>query len=145
MTRSYFLYTIARENRSIMRVSITALILFGIMGCVSTGQVGILSRSGADPAVLITQANPYQELGLTRGRSCRHFVLNLIPFGDAALSTAVNEALTAVDGDALINAVVSSSLFGFIPYYNLYAFTCTSVEGTAIRFVRDANAEAVTQ
>ena len=127
-----------------MRAFISALILFGMTGCVSTGQVGILSRSGADPAALITQANRYEELGLTSGRSCRHFLLNLIPFGDAALSTAVDEALIAVDGDALINAVVSSSLFGFIPYYNLYAFTCTSVEGTAVRFVRDANPEAVT-
>jgi len=55
----------------------------------------------------------------------------------------VDEALTAVDADALINVVVSSSLFGFIPYYNLYAFTCTSVKGTAIRFVVDANPDAV--
>jgi hypothetical protein len=50
------------------------------------------------------------------------------------MSTAVDEALEKSGGDALLNATVSSSLFGFIPYYNLFAFTCTSVKGTAIRF-----------
>ena len=124
------------------RAFASALVLVGVTGCVSTGEVGILARSGTDPAALITQANPYEEVGMTSGHACRHFVLNLIPFGDAAVSSAVDEALTAVDGDALINVVVSSSLFGFIPYYNLYAFTCSAVKGTAIRFV-DANPEAV--
>jgi hypothetical protein len=126
------------------RTFTSALILIGMTGCVSTGQVGILSRSGDDPAALITQANPYEEVGLTSGRACRHFLLNLIPFGDAAVSTAVDEALAAVGGDALINVVISSSLFGFIPYYNLYAFTCTSVRGTAVRFVADVSPESVT-
>ena len=125
------------------RVLTAALVLFGMTGCVSTGQIGILARSGANPADLITQANPYEEVGLTTGRACRHFVLNLIPFGDSAVSTAVDKALTAVGGDALLNVAVSSSLFGFIPYYNVYAFSCSSVQGTAVRFVADADPEAM--
>lgn len=108
------------------------------------GQVGILAKSGANPAELITRANPYEEVGQTSGQACRHFVVNLIPFGDSAVSSAVDEALTAVGGDALLNVAVSSSLFGFIPYYNVYAFSCSSVSGTAIRFVVDANPEVMT-
>jgi hypothetical protein len=46
----------------------------------------------------------------------------------------VDEALQASSADALLNATVSSSLYGFIPYYNLFAFTCSAVKGTAIRF-----------
>ena len=68
-------------------------------------------------------------------------MVNLVPFGDSAVSTAVDKALTAVGGDALLNVAVSSSLFGFIPYYNVYAFSCSSVSGTAIRFVVDPNLE----
>jgi hypothetical protein len=46
----------------------------------------------------------------------------------------VDEALRTSNADALLNASVSSSLYGFVPYYNVFAFTCTTVEGTAIRF-----------
>ena len=128
-----------------MRRALTSvLVLFVVTGCVSTGQVGILARSGANPAELISKANPYEEVGPTSGRACRHFVLNLIPFGDSAVSTAVDFALRAVGGDALLNVAVSSSLFGFIPYYNVYAFSCSSVKGTAIRFVVDADPEVMT-
>ena len=126
------------------RVLAASLALFGMTACVSTGQVGILARSGSNPASLITQANPYEDVGLTSGRACRHFVVNLVPFGDSAVSTAVDKALTAVGGDALLNVAVSSSLFGFIPYYNVYAFSCSSVSGTAIRFVVDPNLEETT-
>ena len=72
-------------------------------------------------------------------------MLNVVPFGDSVVSTAVDEALKGVGGDALLNVSVSSSLFGFIPYYNVYAFSCTSVSGTAIRFVSDANIEEMSQ
>jgi hypothetical protein len=29
---------------------------------------------------------------------------------------------------------VMSSLYGFIPLYNIYSFTCTTVQGTAVKF-----------
>ncbi len=117
-----------------LRSSAALLGLLSLSGCVSTGSVGILTKSGANPGELITGAHPYEELGPTGGRACRFFALSLIPWGDSALSTAVDEALTESGGDALLDSIVSSSLFGFIPYYNVFAFTCTSVRGMAIRF-----------
>lgn len=76
----------------------------------------------------------FEELGPAEGRACRHFVLAIIPFGNSAFSTAVEEALGQKGGDALINVTVTSSLYGFIPIYNVYTFTCTSVQGVAVRF-----------
>jgi hypothetical protein len=29
---------------------------------------------------------------------------------------------------------VSNSLYGFVPIYNVYSFTCTSVQGVAVKF-----------
>jgi hypothetical protein len=93
-----------------------------------------MTRSGADPADLLVRAHPYKAIGPARARACRFFALAVVPWGDNAMSTAVDKALDASGGDALLNATVSSSLFGFIPYYNIFSYTCTSVNGTAIRF-----------
>lgn len=40
--------------------------------------------------------------------------------------------IVASSGDALVNVSTSSSLYGFIPIYNVLSFTCTTVRGTAI-------------
>ena len=108
--------------------------LVALMACVSTGTVGIITKSSASPLELLAAARPYKELGPASASACRYFALALIPFGDSAISTAVDESLRVSGGDALLNASVSSSLYGFIPYYNIFAFTCSSVKGTAIRF-----------
>jgi len=34
----------------------------------------------------------------------------------------------------LLNVSVSSSLYGFIPIYNVFSYTCTNVKGIAIKF-----------
>ena len=119
--------------------------LVAATGCVSTGQMGIMSRSGADVVHLITEATPYEEIGEATARVCRHFLLNAVPYGNSDMSTAVDQALSRVNGDALLNATVSNSLFGFIPLYGLYTFSCSAVRGTAIRFVATPDAEEVTQ
>jgi len=61
-------------------------------------------------------------------------VLAVIPFGDGSFSKAVEDALSARGGDALINVTVTNSLYGFIPIYNVYTFTCTSVSGIAVKY-----------
>jgi len=108
--------------------------LLTLAGCVSTGSVGIITKSSANPSEILSVAHPYREIGPAYAHACRYFALAIIPFGDSALSTAVDEALKTSGGDALLNASVSSSLYGFIPYYNVFAFTCSSVKGTVIRF-----------
>jgi hypothetical protein len=46
----------------------------------------------------------------------------------------VEDALQQKGGDALINVTVTSSLYGFIPIYNVYSYTCTEVKGVAVKF-----------
>jgi bacteriorhodopsin len=46
----------------------------------------------------------------------------------------VDDALVQRGGDALLNVSVETSLYGFIPIYNVYSFTCTTVRGIAVKF-----------
>lgn len=103
-------------------------------GCSSTGTLGIVTKSSANPGALLQSAQGFEELGLTEGRGCRHIVLSLIPFGNSNLEKAVNKAIEKTGGDALINVATTSSLYSFIPYFNVYSFTCTTVRGIAIKF-----------
>lgn len=120
------------------RSSALLLLILLLPGCVSSGTVGVITKSGADPLSLVSGEHPFVDMGPAHARSCRFFVLSAIPFGDSTLSTAVEDALATTGGDALLNATVSSSLFGFVPLYNLLAYTCTSVKGTAIQFESSA-------
>jgi hypothetical protein len=107
---------------------------FILAACSSFGTLGIVTKSSADPGSLLRSGRAFKEIGPAEGEACRYFVLAIIPFGDSAFSTAVDNALSSSGGDALINVSVSSSLYGFIPIYNVFSFTCTSVRGVAIKF-----------
>ena len=115
------------------QIAVLLLVIFA-SGCSSTGTLGIVTKSSANPAALLQSAQGFEELGLTEGKGCRHFVLAIIPFGNSNFEEAVNNALKKTGGDALINVSTTSSLYGFIPLYNVYSFTCTTVRGTAIKF-----------
>jgi hypothetical protein len=105
-----------------------------ISGCSTTGNLGIVAKSQIDPGTLITSSRSFEEIGTARGKACRHFILGIIPVGDSTVKKAIDNALVN-GGDALINVSVTSSLYGFVPIYNVYSFTCTEVEGIAIEFV----------
>lgn len=105
-----------------------------LSGCTSVGNLGIVTKPSANNANLLQSGVAFEELGPVEGSSCRHFILAVIPFGDSSFSRAVEDALAKKGGDALINVTVSSSLYGFIPIYNVYSFTCTSVSGIAVKF-----------
>jgi hypothetical protein len=122
-----------RRRRGMKRA---ILILTGILlyGCASVGTLGIVTKSAGDPGAMLRNQQSYKELGPVEGKACRFFALAVIPWGDATLSTAVDGALAKVNGDALINVTVSNSLYGFVPIYNIFAFTCTEVKGIAISF-----------
>ena len=110
------------------------LLIIMVGGCSTTGTLGILTKSSADPASLLKNSQGYEELGPVEGQACRHFILAIIPFGQSDMAKAVDNALERTGGDALINVSVESSLYGFIPIYNVYSFTCTTVKGIAIKF-----------
>src|SRR5215831_19041558 len=102
--------------------------------CSSSGTLGIVTKSSADPASLLKSGRAFKELGPVQSQVCRHFVLAIIPWGEADFSRAVDKALVERGGDALLNVSVETSLYGFIPIYNVYSFTCTTVQGIAVKF-----------
>lgn len=105
-----------------------------LAGCSSAGSLGMVVRSTADPGALLKNQTSFREIGPAAGEACRFFVLAVLPFGQSDVSAAVDEALNASGGDALLNVTVSSSLYGFIPVYNFFSYTCTNVKGIAVKF-----------
>ena len=122
-----------RPRRLVVRVCTATLAVLWSTSCVSIGSLGIVSRSGSDPGELLTRAHTYRELGQVGGRACRYFVLAIIPFGDSTISKATSNALQESGGDALVNVSTSSSLYALAPLYSILSFTCTSVQGTAVK------------
>ena len=119
----------------IRQIGPSALATIALASCTSVGQVGAMTRASADPGAMIREAHPYREIGPAKGTACRYFLLAIVPWGDATASQALEEALDATGGDALLNVTVYSSLYTFIPYFNIFTYTCTSVEGTAISYL----------
>ena len=126
-------------NTTVKAIVLIVLLMLG-SGCSSQGRVGILSRGfslEADAGALLQYGRGFDELGPVQGEACRHLILLAIPWGGgsfgwgtATVSYALEEALKVKGGDALLNVRVTTSLYNFL----IYAFTCTTVEGTAIRF-----------
>jgi hypothetical protein len=117
--------------RGILVLLLTVMILGG---CASTGNLGVASKSMADPGSLFSSSRRYKEIGPVRGEACRYILLGVIPWGDSTATKAVNNALETSGGDALVNMSMTSSLYSFVPIYNVFCYTCTSVEGIAIKF-----------
>ena len=110
---------------------ITALFL---SACSSTGTLGIVTKSSAEPLKLLKSSQNFEEIGPAKGEACRYFLLAVIPWGVSDMGKAIDDALAKSGGDALVNVSVTSSLYGFIPLYNVLSYTCTTVQGIAIKF-----------
>lgn len=111
------------------------LAVLALGGCSTVGSLGIVARSSSDAASMLKNGRPFKEVGLAEGRACRYFLLGAIPFGDADVQTATDRALASIGGgDALLNVTTQNSLYGFIPVYNVWSQSCTTVKGMAIRF-----------
>jgi hypothetical protein len=113
---------------------LVVLAIAGLLGCSSVGQVGMMTGARGDPGSLLKKAQSYTEVGPTEGKACRYFALGIIPWGDSTPTAAMENALAASGGDAIINASVETTLYGFLPIYNVFSFTCTTVRGVAIKF-----------
>ena len=105
-----------------------------LAGCSSSGSLGMVVKSTADPGALLTNKTSFREIGPVDGEACRFFILAVLPFGKSDFASAVDEALIKSGGDALLNVTVSSSLYGFIPIYNIFTYNCTNVKGIAVKF-----------
>ena len=109
-------------------------LLFGLGACSTTGNLGLVARSSADPADILRNGRPFREIGPATGRACRYFLLCVLPFGDSNIQTAIDRALDKAGGDALLNIATTSSHYGLIPIYHLFSWTCTEVKGTAVKY-----------
>lgn len=105
-----------------------------LAGCSSSGNLGMVVKSTADPGALLTNKISFREIGPAEGEACRFFILAVLPYGKSDFAAAVDEALKTSGGDALLNVSVSSSLYGFIPIYNLFTYSCTNVTGVSVKF-----------
>lgn len=117
-------------NRALLAAALLALTL---SSCTSVGTIGLVTKSSSDPGAVLKAGQSYKELGPAQGEACRFFLLGIIPWGDATFSGAVDNALAEAGGDALINVTATNSLYGFVPIYNIFSYTCTEVKGIAIR------------
>jgi len=106
----------------------------GVAGCSSMGSLGLVTKSGHDPAAILKGGQAYTEVGQASGSSCRFFLLAVVPWGNGTFSDAVDDALAKSGGDALLNVSVQNSMYGLIPIYNIFSWECTDVRGTAIKF-----------
>lgn len=119
-----------------LRSALLASCAIAGLACSSTSNHGILTEPSASASDLLRQPTPFREIGPVEGQACRFFVIALIPFGNSTVGRAMEKALEGTEGDAILNASVTTSLYGFIPIYNVLSFTCTTVQGVAIRFER---------
>ena len=115
------------------RLVTVAVAGLAIAGCTSVGQVGMMTPPTADVGAIISEARAFTEIGPVEGEACRYFALGVVPWGNSTSTTAMENALAGTGGDAIINASVETSLYGFIPIYNLFAYTCSTVRGIAIK------------
>jgi hypothetical protein len=114
---------------------LVTLAALALGGCSTVGSLGIVSKSSLDSAAMLREGRPFKEVGPASGKACRYFLLSVLPWGDADIQTATDRALAgAGGGDALINVTTQNSLYGFLPIYSVFSYTCTEVKGTAIKF-----------
>jgi hypothetical protein len=114
----------------------TALVALAVVtvGCFSTSHHAIIAAPTTRASDLLEKPITFREMGPVSGRSCRFFIIALIPFGDSTPGAAIEKALLGSHADAILNVSVTTSLYGFIPIYNILSFTCTTVQGVAVRF-----------
>ncbi len=117
----------------LIRILVVALIIAMAAGCSSTGTMGIAAKSMADPGGLLKAGRSYSEIGPAYGRSCRFIAIGIVPFGNGTFTSALEDALAATGGDALLNVSVTNELYSLLPIYNVFCWTCTSVNGVAIK------------
>lgn len=98
------------------------------------GSLGLIAKSSVDPVAFLKTGHSVKDLGPAEGQACRFFILAVIPWGNSDIQAAVDKALAKTGGDALVNVSTSTSLYGFVPIYNVLSFTCTTVKGTAVKF-----------
>lgn len=123
---------IHRQQSLLATFAIVTMALFAT-GCTSVGNVGLMVRSAANP-LEVARAGSFRELGYVQATDCRYLIIGVLPLGNADPGHVLDKALASSGADALLNVSTSNSHYGFVPIYNVFSITCTSLSGTAIKF-----------
>lgn len=122
-------------SKTALSLGICALLL---AGCTSTGSLGILSNSESEADLGPHDDHTFHRVGSEiSGKACRHFILGILPIGNSDIESAMRNALSThpeLKADGLVHVATQSTLYGFLPLYNVYTVTCTTVRGVPIRF-----------
>jgi hypothetical protein len=106
-----------------------------LCGCTTVGTLGIVSKSSIEAPTMLREGRPFTVVGPAQSESCRYILFGVFPTGSGDMQTATDLALRSVGGgDALLNVTTETSLYSFIPIYNVFAESCIVVKGTAIKF-----------
>jgi len=120
----------------LLLASLFSMIL--LSSCTSTGSLGLLTNSETESDLGPHDSHRFHRVGTEiTGTACRHFILGIIPWGDSDVETALRHALQAhpsLNADGLVHVTTETSLYGFLPLYDVYTLTCTTVKGIPIRF-----------
>jgi hypothetical protein len=95
----------------------------------------MIAKDSGNIQNLLSRGQAYEEHGLVKGRACHYDVL-FFPFGRADISAALDDALAESRSDALI-VVITGKWYAGLPLpliRSLFAVSCTTVTGTAIKF-----------
>ncbi|NNN06788.1 MAG: hypothetical protein HKL90_12890 [Elusimicrobia bacterium] len=114
-----------------------------LAGCTSIGTLGLVTKSEINPAQILDSGRPFKDMGPAEGSACKYIFLSIIPWGRSDLELAVERALKRSSGDALVNVTVASSLYSFLPIYNILTVSCTAVKGDAIEFTSGKKPETI--
>jgi len=119
-------------------VGVSFLSMVFLSACTSTGSLGLISNSETETDLGPHDSHRFHRVGTEiKGTACRHFILGIIPWGDSDVETALRHALNAhpsLKADGLVHVTTQTSLYGFLPLYDIYTLTCTTVKGIPIRF-----------
>jgi hypothetical protein len=125
---------ISRKQAIATQALIVLFAGLALFGCSSSGTSGLVTKNSVDSATLLKAGASYKELGPVEATSCLNIGPLGVSWGDSDFSLVVDKALAEVGGDALVNVTTSSGSYGYLPIFTLHAWTCTTVQGIAIKF-----------
>lgn len=106
--------------------------------CTSTGTIGLIASVESEVNRGVHEPHTFHTVGPeVNGTACRHFILGIFPWGDSDIESAMRDALMknpSMHADGLINVSTSTSLYNFLPIYNVYTLTCTTIQGVPIKY-----------
>jgi hypothetical protein len=122
-----------RRQQGLVALVMACMVAVSLSGCTSVGSAGLMVKPAANPLEL-ARGGSFRELGAVEATACRSLIVGVLPLGNADPGHVLEKALASTGADALLNVATSNSHYGFVPVYNVFSITCTTLKGTAIKF-----------